>query len=139
MIPHPLTEEDDAKGIPQMAYIGCIVTQSPRAELAQEVCHQLVAAAKYIDKQRIGSMDDCGFSPFSIDTKPNHGSPDYARDIAFQKITNRVTGTKMAAESLAFIENCYAQFRFDMWPGQSIQATRDFAVRFRLVLSGVLQ
>ena len=81
---------DDAKGIPQMAYIGCIVTQSPRAESVQEVCDQLVTAAKYIDKQRIGSTDDCGFSPFSIDKKPNHGSPDYARDIAFQKIANRV-------------------------------------------------
>ena len=91
---------DDAQGIPQMAYIGCIVTQSPRAKSAQEVCDQLVAAAKYIDKQRIGSTDDCGFSPFSIDTKPNHGSPDYARDIAFQKIANRVAGTKMAAEKL---------------------------------------
>jgi methionine synthase II (cobalamin-independent) len=91
---------DDANGTPQMAYIGCIVTQSPRAESAQEVCDQLVAAAKYIDKQRLGSTDDCGFSPFSIDTKPNHGSPDYARDIAFQKIANRVAGTKMAAEKL---------------------------------------
>lgn len=91
---------DGDNGTPQMAYIGCIVTQSPRAESAQEVCDQLVAAAKYIDKQRLGSTDDCGFSPFSIDAKPNHGSPDYARDIAFQKIANRVTGTKMAAERL---------------------------------------
>jgi methionine synthase II (cobalamin-independent) len=91
---------DDANGIPQMAYIGCIVTQSQRAESVQEVCDQLVSAAKYIDKQRLGSTDDCGFSPFSIDTKPNHGSPDYARDIAFQKIANRVAGTKMAAEKL---------------------------------------
>ena len=90
---------DDAKGIPQMAYIGCIVTQSPRPESAQEVCDQLVAAAGYIE-ERIGSTDDCGFSPFSIDKKPNHGSPDYARDVAFQKITNRVSGTKMAAEKL---------------------------------------
>jgi methionine synthase II (cobalamin-independent) len=91
---------EDAKGIPQIAYVGCIVTQSPRVETAQEVCDQLVTAAKYIDKQRLGSTDDCGFSPFSIDTKPNHGSPDYARDVAFHKITNRVTGTKMAAEKL---------------------------------------
>jgi methionine synthase II (cobalamin-independent) len=83
-----------------MAYIGCIVTQSPRPESAQEVCDQLVAAASYIGKERIGSTDDCGFSPFSIDKKPNHGSPDYARDIAFQKIANRVAGTKMAAEKL---------------------------------------
>jgi methionine synthase II (cobalamin-independent) len=91
---------DDAKGVAQMAYIGCIVTQSPRAESVQEVCDQLVAAANYIDKQRIGSTDDCGFSPFSIDKKPNHGSPDHARDVAFQKIANRVAGTKMAAEKL---------------------------------------
>lgn len=91
---------EDAKGVSQMAYIGVIVTQSPRPESAQEVCDQLVAAAKYVDKQRLGSTDDCGFSPFSIDSKPNHGSPDYARDIAFQKIANRVAGTKMAAEKL---------------------------------------
>jgi methionine synthase II (cobalamin-independent) len=90
----------DANGVPQMAYIGVIVTQSPRPESAQEVCDQLVAAAKYIDKQVLGSTDDCGFSPFSIDMKPNHGTPDYARDVAFQKIANRVAGTKMAAEKL---------------------------------------
>ena len=36
----------------------------------------------------------------SIDEKPNHGSPDYARDVAFQKIANRVAGTRMAAEKL---------------------------------------
>jgi methionine synthase II (cobalamin-independent) len=91
---------DDAKGVPQMAYIGCIITQSPRAESPQEVCDQLVAAANHIGKDRIGSTDDCGFSPFSMDLKPNHGSPDHARDVAFEKITNRVTGTKMAAEKL---------------------------------------
>ena len=42
-----------------------IVTQNPRAESVQEVCDQLVAAAKYIDKQRIGSTDDCTPSPLS--------------------------------------------------------------------------
>jgi len=60
----------------------------------------LVAAAKYIDKERLGSTDDCGFSPFSIDKKPNHGNLDYARDVPFQKIANRVAGTRMAAEKL---------------------------------------
>ncbi|MGQ0479743.1 MAG: 5-methyltetrahydropteroyltriglutamate--homocysteine methyltransferase [Pseudonocardia sp.] len=91
---------DDADGVAQMAYIGTCVTQSPRPESAQEICDQLVRAANFIDRQRIGSTDDCGFSPFSIDEKPNHGSPDYARDVAFQKIANRVTGTRMAAEKL---------------------------------------
>jgi methionine synthase II (cobalamin-independent) len=92
--------QDDADGVAQMAYIGTCVTQSPRPESAEEICDQLVRAANFIDKQRIGSTDDCGFSPFSIDEKPNHGSPDYARDIAFQKIKNRVEGTRMAAEKL---------------------------------------
>jgi methionine synthase II (cobalamin-independent) len=90
----------DAKGVKQMAYIGVINPGNPRVESAQEVCDQLVAAAKFIPKDQLGSTDDCGFSPFSIDVKPNHGSPDFARDVAFQKITSRVEGTKMAAEVL---------------------------------------
>lgn len=91
---------DDANGVPQMCYVGVTVTQSPRPESAQEICDQLVRAANFIPKERLGSTDDCGFSPFSIDEKPNHGSPDYARDVAFQKITNRIEGTKMAADKL---------------------------------------
>ena len=58
------------------------------------------AASKHIPKERLGSTDDCGFSPFSIDVKPLHGSPDFARDVAFQKIASRVQGSKMAAEKL---------------------------------------
>ena len=57
-------------------------------------------AADFIPKERLGTTDDCGFSPFSIDEKPNHGSPDYAREIAFQKIAARVEGTRRAAEKL---------------------------------------
>jgi methionine synthase II (cobalamin-independent) len=91
---------DDANGVAQVCFIGVTVTQSPRAESAQEVCDQLVRAANFIPKDRLGSTDDCGFSPFSIDEKPNHGSPDYAREIAFQKIASRVQGTRMAAERL---------------------------------------
>ncbi len=91
---------DDAEGVPQMCYVGVTVTQSPRPESAQEICDQLVRAANFIPKERLGATDDCGFSPFSIDEKPNHGSPDYAREVAFQKIKNRIDGTKMAAEKL---------------------------------------
>ncbi len=91
---------DDANGVAQMAYIGVTVTQNPRVETAEEICEQLVAAANYIPKERLGSTDDCGFSPFSIDVKPNHGTPEFARDVAFQKIANRVKGTRMAAEKL---------------------------------------
>jgi methionine synthase II (cobalamin-independent) len=91
---------EDANGVPQMCYVGVTVTQSPRPESAQEICDALVRAANFIPKERLGSTDDCGFSPFSIDEKPNHGSPDYARDVAFQKIQNRVEGTRLAAEKL---------------------------------------
>ena len=91
---------DDANGVPQVVFVGVINPQNPRVESAEEVCNELVAAAKHIPKERLGATDDCGFSPFSIDEKPLHGSADYARDIAFQKISNRVQGTKMAAEKL---------------------------------------
>jgi len=91
---------DDANGVPQMCYIGVISGQSPRAESPEEVRDLLVRAADFIPKERLASTDDCGFSPFSIDEKPQHGSPDYAREVAFQKIKNRVEGTKMAAEKL---------------------------------------
>jgi methionine synthase II (cobalamin-independent) len=91
---------DDANGVPQMCYVGVINPQNPRVEAPQEVCDQLVRAADFIPKERLGATDDCGFSPFSIDEKPNHGSPDYAREVAFQKIKNRVEGTRMAAEKL---------------------------------------
>jgi methionine synthase II (cobalamin-independent) len=91
---------DDANGVPQVVHIGVINPQNPRVESPQEVCDELVAAAKYVPTERLGATDDCGFSPFSIDEKPLHGSADFARDIAFQKIASRVQGTKMAAEKL---------------------------------------
>lgn len=90
----------DANGVAQVCFIGVINPQNPRVETPQEVCDDLVLAAKYIPKGRLGSTDDCGFSPFSIDVKPKHGSPDVARDIAFEKIKARVDGTRMASEKL---------------------------------------
>ena len=90
----------DANGVPQVAFIGVINPQNPRVETSQEVCDDLVLASKYIPKERLGATDDCGFSPFSIDVKPKHGSPDVARDIAFQKIKSRIEGARMASEKL---------------------------------------
>jgi methionine synthase II (cobalamin-independent) len=90
----------DANGVAQMAYIGVINPLNPRVESPEEVRDSLIQAANFIPADRLGSTDDCGFSPFSIDEKPNHGSPDFARDTAWQKITNRVEGTKLAAEKL---------------------------------------
>jgi methionine synthase II (cobalamin-independent) len=91
---------ENANGVAQVCFIGVINPQNPRVETPQEVADDLVLASKCIPKERLGSTDDCGFSPFSIDTKPKHGSPDIARDIAFQKIASRVEGTRIASKLL---------------------------------------
>ena len=90
----------DANGVAQVCFIGVTNPQNPRVETPQEICEDLLLASNYIAKERLGSTDDCGFSPFSIDVKPKHGSPDEARDIAFQKIKSRVEGTRMASDKL---------------------------------------
>jgi methionine synthase II (cobalamin-independent) len=90
----------DANGVTQMAYIGVINPLNPRVESPEEVRDALVRAANFIPREQLGATDDCGFSPFSIDEKPSHGSPDFARDTAWQKISNRVAGTRLAAEKL---------------------------------------
>jgi methionine synthase II (cobalamin-independent) len=91
---------EDANGVAQVCFIGVINPQNPRVETPEEVRDDLLLASKHIPKERLGSTDDCGFSPFSIDVKPKHGSPDVARDIAFQKIKARVDGTKLAEAKL---------------------------------------
>ncbi|MDQ3254394.1 MAG: hypothetical protein M3R15_10885 [Acidobacteriota bacterium] len=90
----------DANGVPQVCFIGVINPLNPTVETPEQVRDDLLTAARHIPKERLGSTDDCGFSPFSIDVKPKHGSPDVARDIAFQKIEARVKGTTMASEQL---------------------------------------
>ncbi len=91
---------EDAEGVKQVAFMGVINPLNPEVESPEQVRDQLVTAAKYIPKEQLGATDDCGFSPFSRDEKPAHGSPDFARDIAMQKIANRVKGAKMASEEL---------------------------------------
>lgn len=91
---------------------------NPVVETPEDICEALVTASKYISKDQLGATDDCGkcrlrsvrdknalthsigFSPFSIDVKPKHGSPDFARDVAFKKISNRIKGVQMASERL---------------------------------------
>ncbi|MGI9005375.1 MAG: 5-methyltetrahydropteroyltriglutamate--homocysteine methyltransferase [Streptosporangiaceae bacterium] len=90
----------DANGVAQTAYVGVINPLNPRVESPEEVRDALVRAARFIPAEQLGSTDDCGFSPFSIDEKPSHGSPDFARETAWQKIRNRVEGTRLAADEL---------------------------------------
>jgi methionine synthase II (cobalamin-independent) len=90
----------DADGVAQVCFMGVVNPLDPRVETPEEICEQLVLASKHIPVERLGATDDCGFSPFSRDVKPQHGSPDFARDIAMQKIAARLEGVKMAERAL---------------------------------------
>jgi methionine synthase II (cobalamin-independent) len=91
---------EDADGVPQVCFMGVINPLTPEIETPDEVRDELVTAAKYIPVERLGATDDCGFSPFSRDLKPKHGSPDFARDVAMQKIRARLDGVRLASAEL---------------------------------------
>jgi methionine synthase II (cobalamin-independent) len=91
---------EDANGVAQMCFIGVTNPLTPEVETPEQVRDDLLAAAKHIPVARLGATDDCGFSPFSRDVKPQHGSPDFARDVAMQKIQARLAGARMASEEL---------------------------------------
>jgi hypothetical protein len=65
---------------------------SARIETADEVRDLVLEAAKFVDPARLGTTDNCGFSPFGDDTSTS-------RETAFAKIRARVQGTAMASES----------------------------------------
>jgi methionine synthase II (cobalamin-independent) len=91
---------EDADGVAQVCFMGVINPLTPEVETAEQVADDLVTAAKYIPVERLGATDDCGFSPFSRDVKPSHGSPDFARDVAMEKISARLEGARLASEEL---------------------------------------
>jgi 5-methyltetrahydropteroyltriglutamate--homocysteine methyltransferase len=80
-------------GPDQRVFVGVIDPISPRIETAEEVLDRVLEAAEFLPLDRLGTTDDCGFSPFADDEST-------ARDVAFAKIQARVEGTWMAAEKL---------------------------------------
>lgn len=54
---------------------------------------RILAAARHLPADRLGSCDDCGFSPFADDTSTS-------RETAFAKIQARLEGTALAAAEL---------------------------------------
>lgn len=77
----------------QRIFVGVTDPIDPRVETPEEVRDRILEAAGILPPERLGSTDDCGFSPFGDDLST-------ARDTAFAKIRARVEGTEMASRQL---------------------------------------
>ena len=77
----------------QRIFIGVIDPINPEVETVEEVKKRVLEAAEFIPVERLGTTDDCGFSPFGDDASTS-------RDTAFAKIQARVEGTAAAAQVL---------------------------------------
>jgi len=77
----------------QTIFLGVIDVNDARIESPEEVRDTVLRAAEKLPVDRLGTTDDCGFSPFGDDRST-------ARRTAFSKIEARVKGTKMASEAL---------------------------------------
>ena len=77
----------------QRVFVGVVAPIDPHVETPEEVKARVLEAADYIPADRLGTTDDCGFSPFCDDTSTT-------RDTAFAKIRARVLGTRLAAEEI---------------------------------------
>ncbi len=82
----------------QRVFVGVIDPIDPAVETPEEVRDRVLEAAEYIDPKRLGTCDDCGFSPFGDDTST-------ARETAFAKIRARVVGTELAAARLGVLSH----------------------------------
>src|SRR5271168_5086204 len=77
----------------QRAFVGVVSPIDPHVDTPEEVRDRVLEAADYIPLERLGTTDDCGFSPFSDDTSTT-------REKAFAKIRARVQGTQLAEQAL---------------------------------------
>ncbi|MFH8788992.1 cobalamin-independent methionine synthase II family protein [Streptomyces roseoverticillatus] len=74
-------------------FIGVTDPIDPRVETPEQVRDRVLTAARHLPADRLGTCDDCGFSPFADDTSTS-------RDTAFAKIRARIEGTALAARAL---------------------------------------
>jgi 5-methyltetrahydropteroyltriglutamate--homocysteine methyltransferase len=77
----------------QRIFVGVTDPIDPEIEAPEQVCDRILLAARHVPLDRLGTTDDCGFSPFADDAST-------ARDTAFAKIRARVEGTQLAADEL---------------------------------------
>ncbi|MEV6254529.1 cobalamin-independent methionine synthase II family protein [Nocardia sp. NPDC051911] len=74
-------------------FIGVTDPIDPQVETPEQVRDRVLLAARYLPVERLGTCDDCGFSPFADDTSTS-------RETAFAKIRARIEGTALAATEL---------------------------------------
>ncbi|MEX2223983.1 MAG: cobalamin-independent methionine synthase II family protein [Candidatus Rokuibacteriota bacterium] len=74
-------------------FVGVIDPIHPAVETPEQVRDRILEAAEYIPPARLGTTDDCGFSPFADDVSTS-------RETAFAKIRARILGTELAARAL---------------------------------------
>ena len=77
----------------QRIFVGVVAPIDPQIETPEVVRDRIREAARFIPLDRLGTTDDCGFSPFADDLSTS-------RDTAFAKIRARVVGTELASELL---------------------------------------
>lgn len=77
----------------QRIFVGVIDVLDPEVESPERVRDRVLEAARHLPPERLGTTDDCGFSPFGDDTST-------PRETAFRKIEARVQGTRMAEREL---------------------------------------
>ena len=91
--PRVLRRIAELLGASQRVFVGVIDPISPEIETPELVRGRVMEAASILPLDRLGTTDDCGFSPFADDVST-------ARDVAFAKIAARVEGTAMASAVL---------------------------------------
>ncbi|MFB6099140.1 MAG: 5-methyltetrahydropteroyltriglutamate--homocysteine methyltransferase, partial [Salinibacter sp.] len=77
----------------QTIFLGVIDVNDPQVESPEDVRDTVLRTADVLPVDRLGTTDDCGFSPFGDDRST-------ARRTAFRKIEARVKGTEMARQAL---------------------------------------
>lgn len=77
----------------QQVFIGVTDPIDPTVETPEQVRDRVLRAAEHLGTDRLGTTDDCGFSPFGDDTSTS-------RETAFAKIRARLEGTALAAVEL---------------------------------------
>lgn len=76
-----------------LVFIGVTDPIDPRVETPDQVRDRVLTAARHLPVDRLGTCDDCGFSPFADDISTS-------RETAFAKIRARIEGTGLAAAEL---------------------------------------